>query len=99
LRSVEQLLEARRRTDAIMEITSRTDVVILLPLLDEHHRPALHALVPEVLCALPLGQERDSAADAAQPAHLCKAPSAARIRRWRRASPISGSGRASRAGR
>ena len=67
---VEQLLEALGRADPVVEVAARADAVILFPFLDEHHRPALAALVPQVLGALALGQERDAAADAAQPAHV-----------------------------
>ena len=68
---IEQLLEALCRADAVVEVAARTDAVILLPLLGEHHRPALGALVPQVFGGLALGQERDPAAHSAQPAHGC----------------------------
>ena len=48
---VEQLLEALGRADAVVEVAARADVVIFLPFLDEDHRPALAALVPQVLGA------------------------------------------------
>ena len=77
---VEQLLEALGRADPVVEVAARADAVILFPFLDEDHRPALGALVPEIFGALPLGQERNAAADPAQPTHamilrssMCKA--------------------------
>src|SRR6185503_4915429 len=69
LSGVKQLLKAFVRADAIMEVATGADAVILFPFLDEDHRPALAALVPQVLGGLPLGQEWDAAADAAQPTH------------------------------
>src|SRR5205085_1098453 len=53
----------------VVEVAAGADAVIFLPLLHEHHGPALHALVPEVLGRLPLRQEGDSATDATKPAH------------------------------
>ena len=65
LGSVEQLLEAFRRADPVVEIAARTDAVILFPFLDEHHRPALGALVPQILGGLALGKERNAASNSA----------------------------------
>src|SRR4029078_7734612 len=66
---VEQLLVASAPADPIVIVAARADVEIVLPLLDKDHRPALLALVPEILRRLPLGQEGDAAANPAQPAH------------------------------
>ena len=68
-RGVEELLEALGRTDPVVEVAARADAVIFLPFLDEHHRPALGALVPQILRRLALGQERNAASDAAKPTH------------------------------
>ena len=53
-RGVEQLLEALRRADPVVEVAARADAVILFPFLDEHHRPALGALCQRfsALCRL-----------------------------------------------
>ncbi len=69
-RGIEQLREPLGGADAVVEVAARADAVILFPLLDEHHRPALAALVPQVLGGLPLGQEGNAASDAAQPTHV-----------------------------
>src|SRR5205823_167447 len=66
---VEQLLEALCGADAIMEVAARADAVILLPFLHENHGSALCALMPQILDSLPLGQEWDAVANAAQPSH------------------------------
>ena len=92
MRGVEQLLEALRGADAIVEIAPRADAVILFPFLDEHHRPALGALVPKVLGTLPLGQERDAAADSAQPTHRSILASAGMWERPAAMSMIAGAG-------
>ena len=68
-RSIEQLFESCRWTDPVVEIAARADAEILFPFLEEDHRSALGALVPQVFGTLALGQERDAAANSAKPTH------------------------------
>jgi hypothetical protein len=51
-------------------VAARADPEILLIFLEEDHRVAFGAFVPEVLSGLALGKKRDLVADAVEPAHL-----------------------------
>ena len=67
---IDQQLEAVARADPAMMVAARADEEILLIFLEEDHRVALRALVPEILGGLALRQEGDLVANPVEPAHF-----------------------------
>ncbi len=68
---IEQGGKAFRRADAAMMVAFGADRLVFLKFLEENHRVAALAFVPERVGCLALGDEGNGVADAGDPVHVC----------------------------